>query len=149
MDHLEPPQRHVWESRRDWFEAIFDVDRRGGGYILGEQATGLLVDLQSIYCAGAFISVIMISCTIIDCHLREAELEPGFDGGVQAAFLYSDHNAELDWLRKRRNQLVHYKPNRPLPISVEDQWIDRKNHEMDAKRAIELVANVLFENPWV
>lgn len=148
MDQLEHPRQDVWESRRIWFEETFDTERRGGAYILGEHATGLLVDLQSIYCAGAFVSAIVISCTIIDSHLREAELDPAFEGGIQAAFLYSDHNAELEWLRKRRNDLVHYKFGRS-PISVEDQWSKRESHEADAKRAIELVANVLFENPWV
>ena len=133
MDHLEHPERALWESRRRWFEDLFDIDRRGGAYILGEHATGLLVDLQSIYCAGAFVSVILISCTIVDAHLREAELDQGFKGGIQAAFLSSGHNAELDWLRKRRNELVHYKPKHPLPISVEDQWSSRNQHETVAR----------------
>lgn len=148
MDHLEVPQRDVWDVRRVWFEDLFDIERRGGAYILGEQATGLLVDLQSIYCVGAFISVMIISCTIIDCHLREAELDASFEGGIQAAFRFSRYGTELDWLRKRRNELVHYQSTQPLPISINDQWSKRENHETDAKRAIELVANVLLENPW-
>ena len=149
MDQLDHPSKHVWAARRQWFEETFDLDLRGGGYTLGEHASGLLIDLQSIYCVGAFVSVIILSCTIVDAHLREAELEARFDGGMQSAFFQSSHNAELDWLRRRRNELVHYKSSRALAISVEDQWAKRESHEADARRAIELVANVMFENPWV
>jgi hypothetical protein len=128
---------------------IFDIESRGGGYILGEQATGLLVDLQAIYCAGAYISSVVIACTIVDAHLRETELHEGFEGGVRAAFLASQHNAELEWLRKRRNELVHLKRAESPAISVDDQWIKRGKHADEAKRAILVTAAVLFENPWV
>ena len=117
--------------------------------MIGEQATGLLVDLQAIYCAGAFISCIIIACTIIDSHIREIEAGPNFDGSIKASFEFSDHCDELDWLRKTRNRLIHFKESRGLAICVDDHYSRRTEHEQDAKKAITLVANVLFENPWV
>lgn len=149
MDQIEFPSEGIWNARRDWFEREFDIDERGGGYIIGEQATALLVDLQAIFCAGAFISVLIISCTILDSHLREAELGERFDGGMQAAFEFSDNKDELGWLRKRRNELVHFKSSRGPVITVDDHYALRDAHEVDARRAIKLVASVLFENPWV
>ncbi len=74
MDQLERPSQRVWENRRRWFEELFDIESKGGAYILGEHALGLLVDLQAVYCCGAFISAVILSCTIIDTHLRETEL---------------------------------------------------------------------------
>jgi hypothetical protein len=149
MDQIEHPSNATWNQRREWFEGLFDEEARGGAYVIGEHALGLLVDLQAIYCAGAFVSVIIIFCTLIDAHPRESELAPSFDGGIKEAFLTSVYNSDLEWLRRRRNELVHLRVNKPLAISVEDQWSRRIVHEADAQRAIELIANVLFENPWI
>lgn len=149
MDQLEPPDQQEWEARRDWFEAQFDIEQRGGAYVLGEQASALLVDLQAVYCAGAYISVIIIGCAIIDAHLRETEANNRFEGGMQAAFSELTSVPNLHWLRKYRNSLVHFKPQAGAAITIDDQWIQRTSQEADARRAIELVSKVLFENPWV
>jgi len=149
MEHLECPICSVWTIRRDWFESQFDVDSKGGGYLMSEQATGLLVDLQAIYCCGAFVGSIILACTIVDTHLRDVELGPDFDGGIKAAFETSRFSSELDWLRIRRNRLIHFKESAGLQISVDMQYQDRETLERDAQRAILLVSSVLFEEPWV
>lgn len=149
MDQIECPSSPTWEARRVRFEAEFDVEQLGGGYIIGEHATALLVDLQATFCAGAFLTTIILACTIVDAHLREAELDPHFEGGMQAAFQYSDHVSDLEWLRLRRNALVHFKSSRGPALTVDDHYTSREDHEKDARRAINLVARVLFENPWV
>lgn len=149
MDQIEHPPLSLWQHRRDWFEDLFDVEKRGGSYMMGEHATGLLVDLQATYCAGAFIACIILGCTIVDAHIRETEAGPDFQGGIEAAFGFSGFRAELDWLRKRRNRLVHVKEANGPAISVDGHFDDRDSHEADAKRTIMLVASVFFENPWV
>lgn len=149
MDQIEQPPLSLWKHRRDWFEALFDVETRCGSYLVGEQALGLLVDLQAAYCAGAFIACVILSCTIVDAHIRETEAGEGFNGGIGAAFDFSEFQEELEWLRKRRNHLVHFKATRALAISVDDHYAQRNSHEEDACRAITLVASVLFEHPWV
>ncbi len=73
MDQIDYPARSVWEVRQRLFEDIVDIEPRGGSLVIREQASGLLIDLQAIYCAGAFISVIVMACTVLDAHLREAE----------------------------------------------------------------------------
>lgn len=146
MDQLDPPSEHIWQQRQSWFEALFDVDNRGGGYLVSEHATGLLVDLQAVYCAGAFITCIILSCAIIDAHLQDVE---GAEGGMQSVFEASLHKDELEWLRKRRNRLIHIKQTHPLTISADDHWENREKHEEDAKKAIMLVAEVMFEYPFV
>lgn len=148
MDQLEYPSEEEWTRRRQWFEGLFDVDKRLGGYSCSEQALGLLVDLQAVYCTGAFISCILLACTIIDTHIRDVEA-PDFDGGMQGAFETSIYAKELEWSRVRRNRLVHFKAEKDPALTVDMQWSDRSDHERDARRAIELVANVMFENPWV
>lgn len=149
MDQIDYPNRDVWLARQRWFDHVFDIERRGGAYVVGEHSTGLLVELQSVFCAGAFISVVLLACAVIDAHVREVEADADFDGGMQAAFDLMGEVHDLDWLRKRRNELVHFKSKRPLAISVDLQWSDRDLHELDARRAIEVVAGVMFARPFV
>jgi hypothetical protein len=148
MDHLEHPNASDWNNRRQWFESRFNFDERGGAYLLGEHALALLVELQAVFCAGAFVSSIILSCTIIDAHLREVELPENFNGGIQAAFDYQDKGSdELQWLRNRRNRLIHFK--KVAAVSIDDQWLLREQHEEEAKRAIEITSAILFDDPWV
>lgn len=119
---------------------------RDGGYVLGEHATALLVDLQSVYCVGAYLSVIIIGCAIVDTHLRETEFLDSRQG-MKSAFNLSEHRDELEWLRRRRNALVHFE--KEPAITVDDHWNNRETHEADAKRAIAIVANVLREQSWI
>ena len=149
MDQIEFPTREIWESRREWFEHKFETEARGGAFILGEHATALLVDLQAIYCAGAFVSVLIISCAVIDAHLRETELDENFGGGMKAAFAVSAFGIELEWLRQRRNSLVHWNTRNHPILSVDNHYSNRAIHEQEAQRAISIIAEVLFENPWV
>lgn len=106
MDHIEYPSRGTWDVRRKWFDDMFDIDRRGGGYELGEHATGLLVDLQAVFCVGAFVSVVVISCAVIDSHLNEVELDSKRSPGMRETFKASSHSLELEWLRTRRSSRV-------------------------------------------
>jgi hypothetical protein len=149
MDQIECPSDEVWQKRRKWFEDLFDIEQRLGIYLIGEQATGLLIDLQSVYCAGAFIACIILACTIVDSQLREVELESGFKGGFGTAFNISKFKNDLEWLRKRRNRLVHFENSKGIAISVDDHYDRRDEHENDAQKAIMLVAAVLFENPSI
>lgn len=149
MDHIEFPDIKNWEGRRAWFEAQFDIEVLGGAHVMGEQSSALLIDLQAIFCAGAYISAIIIACTIIDAHLREVEADNRFEGGIQAALATLTSVPDLDWLRKRRNGLVHYNQRAGAAITVDEQWLQRTAHEADARKAIQLVSKVLFENPWV
>lgn len=88
MDQLEAPDRQLWEARRNWFEAKFNIEKRGGAaYVFGEQATALLIELQAVFCAGAYISAILIGRAIIDAHLREVEAGTRFDGGIAGRLL--------------------------------------------------------------
>ena len=148
MDHLECPSEEDWTRRREWFENLFDDEQKPGHcYFVSEQALGLLIDLQAVYCSGAFVACIILTCTIIDTHIRDAEIGPDFDGGIQATFETSKYAQDLEWLRIRRNRLIHFKEQKGPAITTDMQYTDRSIHKQDARRAIELVADVMFENP--
>ncbi len=144
MDHIECPLNELWNRRRQWFEKLFNTEERMGSYLVSEYALGLLIDLQVVYCAGAFISSLILVCTIADAHLQDVE---GAEGGMSAVFRNSEHQPDLEWLRRQRNRLVHYKKNIAPSISVDNQWVNRPSHEKDAKKAIRFLAKVIFERP--
>ncbi|MCR9255147.1 MAG: hypothetical protein NXI16_03535 [Alphaproteobacteria bacterium] len=148
MDQIEHPDIETWSARRLWFEGVFDIEKRGGAYLMSEHATGLLVDLQACFCAGAFVSCVLLSAAIVDSHLLELEVPRGRDGGMRANFAVSSFSQDLEWLRIRRNSLIHFKQNIEPAISVDAQWFNRQKHKIEAERAISLVADVFYENPW-
>jgi hypothetical protein len=145
MIHLEHPSTEMWEERRDWFEQKAKLPGEGGGYLLSEQACALTADLQCVFCAGAWIAVIVLAAAAIDAHLHDSE---GFSGNAKRAIDAAGADPHLHNLRKRRNTLIHAGPDRPA-VTVDQQWAERVRLEGDARLAVELVFRVFYANPSV
>jgi hypothetical protein len=73
MDAFDCPQNEIWNSRKEWIESEIEESMTGFSYLVSDHATALFLDLQICYCAGAFLSGIILSVSIIDAHLRETE----------------------------------------------------------------------------
>ena len=131
-------------ERRDWFEQKAEPPD-DGGYVLSEQACALTADLQSAFCAGAWIAVIVLAAAAIDAHLHDAE---GFAGNAKRAIDAAGADPQLHALRKRRNTLIHADTDSPA-ITVDKQWSERLRLEGDARLAVESVFRVFFANPSV
>ena len=145
MDHIEYPLQEVWEERRDWFERLAEPE--SGGYLLGEQSTALVGDIQSAFCVGAWIAVVILAAAAIDGHLREVEF-PNAKGNAQKLIDQSGGDSRLHSLRKRRNALVHV--NRPsVAITVEQQCTDRNQLEQEARSAVRIMFEVIYAFPSV
>jgi hypothetical protein len=144
MDHLEYPSKELWQKRRSWFEACAEPSD-DGGYLVSEQACALAADLQSAFCAGAWIAVIVMAAAAIDAHLRDVE---DATGSAASAIDNAGGDPQLHQLRKRRNSLMHLSRSAPA-ITVEQQWSDRDQLEEDARLAVELVFRTFYTNPSV
>ena len=103
MDFLDGIKTELWNERKNWIEKTLDDETINGGYEISEQACALMMDLELVFCAGAWISVIILSLSIIDAQLREVEA-PGFHGNTEKLIKETGLTNELDWLRKRRNK---------------------------------------------
>jgi hypothetical protein len=148
MDHLDCPEHSTWLRRQTWFEKqIEDAMHPAAGYIIGEHANGWLVDLQCVFCAGAWSSALVVAFTIIDAHLREAEMVDIEHLGAKQVLAVAGLDGEYEWLRKKRNRLLHFR-GRP-ELTVEKQWDSRARHEREARRAVKLAVQVLFQSPFV
>ena len=124
MDQLECPEDLTWDERRLWFEAEQARFSEHGANKLSEQACALMIDLQAIFCAGAWAAVVILAATIVEAQLRA-------DADVPAGLARDD----LRWLRGLRNLLVHEDPAAPV-LTLEDQWTKRDLWRKDARRAV-------------
>jgi len=147
MDHLEHPSYSLWEDRRQWFESINDKAQGEGSYIVSEQACALTAEVQSAFCAGAWIAVIILSMAVVDAALRETEI-PGFSGNTKQLIDETEANPLLQKMRERRNALTHVDPSNPA-ITVDQQWFDRDKLEKEARLAVELMFEAFYIGPWV
>lgn len=145
MDHLEYPKKEVWEERRRWFESVEEEYRSNGSYFVSEQACALIAEVQSVFCAGAWIAVIILSLPAIDSQLRETEL-PDFKGNTKELLTTSGVNPKLQKLRIRRNSLVHIDIDNPA-ITIDQQWFDREELEAEAKDAVRLMFEAFYISP--
>src|SRR5258707_11627779 len=145
MDHIEYPLQEVWEKRRDWFERLAEPEN--GTYLLGEQSSALVGDIQSAFCAGAWLAVIILAAAAIDGHLREVEF-PNAKGNAQKLIDQAGGDSRLHSLRKRRNALVHVNPT-SIAITVEQQWTDRNQLEQEARSAVQLMFEVMYAFPSI
>jgi hypothetical protein len=143
MEQIEFPEDKVWDERREWFEGREAECGQAGAPAPSEQACALMIDLQAIFCAGAWAAVVILAAAVVDSQAREARVRdaeghrgpvPGLDRG------------ELRWLRDLRNRLVHEDRERPV-ISIEDQWTRRKAWERHARRAVEAAFAALYPGP--
>lgn len=80
--------------------------KRQGVRMLSTQGLLLLCDIEKAFCAGAWISVIVLAYAVVDATLRD--IATG-DYKNNAAHLYGS-DPDLKWLRNIRNQAVHVSP---------------------------------------
>jgi hypothetical protein len=143
MEHIEYPAPEVWGKRRNWFEHLAEPEH--GAYLLGEQSSALVGDIQSVFCAGAWLAVIILAAAAIDGHLREVEL-PGAKGNAQKLIDQGGGDSRLHYLRKRRNALVHVSPI-STAITIDQQWADRNQLEQEARSAVQVMFEVMYAFP--
>lgn len=146
MEQLEHPDFEIWEERKGWFENELENKQHPmASYLVSDQGTALLVELQSCYCAGAFLAVIILSVSIIDAQLRETE---AMDDKIGTAKLLNEYftGKDINWLRKLRNKYVHVDIDKPT-LTIDDQYSNRKQMQSDARHAIQMVIHAFFQSP--
>jgi len=134
-----------WQLREDWIYNELE-EATVGGHIMSEYALVLFRDMTRAYCAGAWISVVIISVSIIDANLREDIMD---EKTKTAELLRNNYEGEnIDWLRKLRNKYVHHDINNPI-LDQESYENKQDELEQDATNALKMAINALFQNPFV
>ena len=144
MDLFEYPNKEVWQKRRTWLDNELEQAETGFSYLVSDHSTALFMDMQIAYCSGAWISVVIMSVSVIDAHLRETEAT---DSKIGTAKLLTEYyeGEDIDWLRQLRNKYVHH--NLDNPILEMNDWFDKQNQlELNATKAIKMTIKALFQN---
>ncbi len=146
MELFDFPDREIWQKRNDWIENEIEISMTGGSYLVSDHATALFADIQACYCIGAWLSVIILSISIIDAHLRETECLDENIGTAQLLNEYYNGPYDINWLRKLRNKYVHVDINSPA-LEMNHQYLKRSELEEDATKAIKMIIKAFFQSP--
>ncbi len=147
MQWLECPDRGEWESRRKWFDELGESYAGEGSYLASEQACALVGEVETAFCAGAWVAVVVLAMAVVDAQLMETEV-PGFAGNTSQLLDYLGANSDLHKLRKRRNALIHVDFDNPA-ITVDQQWANQSELNGEAKEAVALMFEAFYSNPAV
>lgn len=144
---LEQPSTELWEARRRWFDELSESLAGEGSYFVGEQACALIGEVQTAFCTGAWVAVLVLAMAVVDAQLRETEL-PGFKGNTQQLLDAVQANPELQRLRERRNAIIHIRSDNPA-ITLDQQWTNRAELEQEARQAVQLMFEAFYIGPMV
>ncbi|MEM7169612.1 MAG: hypothetical protein AAF530_05550 [Pseudomonadota bacterium] len=136
MDQIEHPPLETWQARRDWFESLQQANEGQTPVSPSEQASALLIDLQAVFCAGAWVAAIVLAAAVIESQSRHV-------GGRPSSRLPGLSIEERRWLYHLRNRLVHEHHSDPV-LTIEDQWLNRPDWERRARRAVEMAVRALY-----
>jgi hypothetical protein len=146
MENLfDHPNQDLWQRRRKWIDKELEDAEIGMSYLVSDHATALFMDMQIAYCSGAWLSVIVMSVSVIDAHLRETE---AMENDLGTAKLLNDYYSgeDINWLRILRNKYVHL--NMDKPVLEMNAWFDnQKELEENATKAFKMTIYALFQSP--
>ncbi len=118
---------------------------------LGPHGSLLLAEMQRAAAAGLPLSVLVLAAALADVALQELpDMPPDMPDNLSGdapdgpdrlgtGYLSADEVRELDWLRRRRNQILHHdKAEGQHPFALDTSQLDR-----DAGRAARALAPLL------
>jgi hypothetical protein len=141
---LPSPQQHETERRRWLSEAHSKAMRRHSVQRFSSHSLLLLIDIELAFCAGAWLSVIVLSQASIEATLRQIATD---DYSSKAVALFGK-DPELQWLRGLRNEVLHAAE----PGSISQLWklppenLVHCHSELapEAKRAVALAYRAVY-----
>jgi hypothetical protein len=141
---FEITSTETWKEREEWIDSTIE-ELEVGSYLVSEHSTALFFDMRRAYCAGAWISVVVMAISVMDSHFRETE---SGDNKINTAKLLKEFygGEDVEWLRKLRNRYVHHNLN--APFLEMDTWFNDYNQlEADARKAMMITIKSFFLNP--
>ena len=142
----DTPQR-VYEARQKWFSEAHNSQRmRPAAFLLSSQGLLLQYDVQRAFCAGAWLSVIVLAQAVIEASIRDIETH---DYETNAKNLFAGSEA-LERVRTLRNEILHpQKPGTPSKVwtvAGGDYIACHASMETDAKLAVEEMFRAVYAN---
>jgi len=138
------------ELRTRWFADVMagrGAGRRNDpGVAVGDHTQALLVELETVFGAGAWVATTILAVAVIEAHLREQAIASGraVDPYLNAGRLFAEAGLDerFDTLRRARNRALHVSD--PPTLTVDMHWFEAERLEAEARFAIRLVATALY-----
>ena len=112
--------------------------------LLSSHALLLEIDIGHAFCAGAWISTIVLACAAIEAKVRQIDTE-NYESKIGALLKW---NNELRWLMDMRNEFMHAaQPGTKANIwkaSPDDLGVCHAALEAEARRAITVMFKTLY-----
>lgn len=147
MDIFDFPDKDIWSKRRQWLDDELEKSETGLVYSVSDHSAALFMDMQIAFCSGSWISIVIMSVSVIDSHLRETEAMDTAIGTGKLLKKYYE-GEEIDWLRQLRNKYVHHNLVKPF-IEMNDWFENQEQLEKDATKAMKMTISALFQNPGI
>jgi hypothetical protein len=140
-----PSQQRFHEDRRSWLDEVhLKVRTHHQKLTLSSHSLLLQIDIERAFCAGAWLSVIVLSQASIEATLRQI-VANDYESN---SFELFGSVADLHWLRELRNEILHAKEpgtrSQLWKIDGHDVPICHAALEPEAKRAVELAYKALY-----
>lgn len=134
-------------ERDRWFSLTFIEFARNRYGPISTSARLLEVDIRAAFCAGAWLSVIVLAAAAIEAQFRHVYLE---DYDSRAVDLYG-RDIDLHWLRELRNEILHVsKPGTESSLwkqSFSDVHACHGALEPEARRAVAIMFGSVYRAP--
>lgn len=111
MKHLSFPESKIWDNRANWFDIRLETNLENGSFLISEHVSVLSSELRAAYACGLRHTTLILSVAIIDAQLRDIEL-PDHKGNTKSLTDELGFNCRFDVIRRRRNELIHFDPNK-------------------------------------
>jgi hypothetical protein len=125
-------------------KSAFDADCCVNGHAISSHALLLEVDLRRAYVAGAWISVIILSCAAVEAHVRQVKAN---DYASPANQLFANDD-DLQWLREMRNEIAHAgepgSRSKLWKVAGADFRANQEALEPEATRAVEIMFRAIY-----
>lgn len=137
MRTLSPPDPKLWQSRAEWFWRAHDINAGPHALDLGPRSGMLLAELETLFCAGAWASVVILAWALVEAEQR------AMARALAARGEEAPPEPDADWLREQRNALVHVAADRG-----QDEVPDEAALEQAAQGAVRVAFKTLFAAGW-
>ena len=141
---LPSPHPHELERRRWLAKAHSCARKQSPLQTFSSHSLLLLIDIELAFCAGAWLSVVVLSQASVEATLRQITTE---DYKSKAVVLFGA-DPELQWLRTLRNELLHAaEPGSPSilwKVSPNNLVHCHSALEPEAKRALSLAYKAVY-----
>src|SRR3546814_19421349 len=142
----DPPAAAEWRARADGCEATMAAARGRSTAEVGEHAAALLTELETVFCAGAWVATVVLAAATVEAQRRDRRAALGDEApqylNALDLLLEAGLPEEYDWLRRHRNRLVH--PAAEPYLTPDMHWFQADAMEADARRAVTLTAAALY-----